>query len=197
MKTGKMVLKLAAGIILLIWILKSGTARQKKEFLRRGMMDTKVINRNKLILVLVSLSFLYLTSRHNYLLFHSLAELFSIFTALGIFIVAWHSRAFLENNYLLFLGIAYLFVGSIDLLHTLSYKGMGVFQGYGSNLPTQLWIAARYMESLSLLIAIVFLKRELNAERLLGIYALFTGLILFSIFYTGMFPDCFTECCSA
>lgn len=156
-------------------------------------MDPKVINRNQLILVFVSLPFLYMTSLYNYLLFHSLAEFFSIFTAFGIFIVAWHSRAFLENNYLLFLGIAYLFVGSIDLLHTLSYKGMGVFPGYGANLPTQLWIAARYMESFSLLIAILFLKRKLNAELLLGFYALLTGLLLLSIFYTGIFPDCFRE----
>ncbi|MDF1590367.1 MAG: MASE3 domain-containing protein [Desulfobacterales bacterium] len=157
------------------------------------MMDTKVINLNKLILVLVSLPFLYMTSLYNYLLFHSLAELFSIFTACGIFIVAWHSRAFLENNYLLFLGVAYLFIGTIDLLHTLAYKGMGVFLGYDANLPTQLWIAVRYMESLSLLVAVVFLKKKLNAERLMGIYAMFTGLLLFSIFYPGWFPDCFTE----
>jgi len=188
-----MVLKLAAGIILLIWTLKIGTARQTKEFLHRGMMDTKVINFNKLILVLVSLPFLYLTSRYNYLLFHSLSELFSIFTAFGIFIVAWHSRAFLKNNYLLFLGVAYFFVGTIDLLHTLAYKGMGVFPEYGANLPTQLWIAARYMESLSLSIAIVFLKRELKAERIFWIYAGLTVLLLFSIFNPGWFPDCFSE----
>ena len=32
---------------------------------------------------------LYMTSKYEYLLFHSLAELFSIIVAGGIFIVAW------------------------------------------------------------------------------------------------------------
>jgi hypothetical protein len=36
----------------------------------------------------------------------------------------------MENNYLLFIGIAYLFVGCIDFIHTLAYKGMGVFRGF-------------------------------------------------------------------
>ena len=47
---------------------------------------------------------IYLTSHYNYLLFHSLAEVFSIVIACGIFMVAWNSRQFLDNNYLLFLG---------------------------------------------------------------------------------------------
>src|SRR3954471_12412065 len=67
---------------------------------------------------------------NNYLLFHSLAELFSIIIACGIFILAWNTRAFIRNNYLLFIGIAYLFVAFFDTLHTLAYHGMGVFRGY-------------------------------------------------------------------
>jgi hypothetical protein len=92
---------------------------------------------------------LYLTSLHHYLLFHSFAEIFSIVVACGIFMITWNSRRFLDNNYLLFIGIAFLFVGGLDLIHTLAYKGMGVFQGYETDLPTQLWIAARYTQSRS------------------------------------------------
>ena len=100
---------------------------------------------------------LYLTSLHSYLLFHSLAEIFSIVSACGIFMVAWNARRLLEEKYLLLLGIAYVFIGGLDLVHTLAYTGMGVFPGYETNLPTQLWIAARYVESLSLLVAPLFL----------------------------------------
>ena len=77
---------------------------------------------------------LYLSSLYNYLLFHSLAEIFSIVVACGIFIVVWNSRRILDNNDLLFLGIAFLFIGALDLVHTLGYTGMGIFQGYGTNL---------------------------------------------------------------
>jgi PAS domain S-box-containing protein len=136
---------------------------------------------------------LYRTSSYSYLLFHSLAEIFSIVVACGIFMIAWNSRRFLDNTYLLFIGIAYLFVGGLDLIHTLAYKGMGVFEGYGTNLPTQLWIAARYVESLSLLIAPLFLRRRLNVNSVFLGYALATSLLLGSIFYWNLFPICFIE----
>lgn len=48
-------------------------------------------------------------------------------------------RKFVSNYALLFLGIAYFFVGLIDLVHTLSYKGMGILPD-NSNYATQLWI---------------------------------------------------------
>ncbi len=136
---------------------------------------------------------LYLTSLYSYLLFHSLVEIFSIFIACSIFLVAWNARRFMDNNYLLFLGIAYLFVGGVDLIHTLAYRGMGIFPGYETNLPTQLWISARYMESISLLIAPIFVVRNIKKRFVFFAYILATSLILGSIFYWNIFPDCFVE----
>ena len=107
--------------------------------------------------------------------------------------VAWNSRRFMENDYILFIGIAYLFVGAIDTLHTLAYKGMGVFPGYATNLPTQLWIATRYTESLSLLIAPFFVDRKLKTDFVFISYVAGVALVLSSIFYWSIFPDCFIE----
>lgn len=142
------------------------------------------------LLILFGIS---LTRLYSFLLFHSLAELFSIVIAFGIFIVAWHSRRFLDNSYLLFLGIAYLFIAAIDTVHTFAYKGMGVFLGYDANLPTQLWITARYVESLSLLIAPFFFKRNINANLVFGVYTVIVILLFGTIFYWPIFPDCFIE----
>ena len=136
---------------------------------------------------------LYLSSLYNYLLFHILTEIFSIVVAWTIFILAWNSRRIIDNNYLLFIGIAFLFIGGLDLVHTLGYKGMGIFHGYAANLPTQLWIAARYMESLSFFIAPMFLTRRLRADLVLIVYALVTALVLGLVFYWHIFPTCFVE----
>ncbi len=141
---------------------------------------------------LLALLGLYLTSLYSYLLFHSLVELFSVVIACGIFMIAWNSRRFLDNNYLLYLGIAYLFIGVLDLVHTLAYAGMGVFQGYTSNLPTQLWIAARYVESLSLLIAFSFLGRRLRPNVAFLSYTLVISLLLVAIFW-NIFPQSYIE----
>ncbi len=139
----------------------------------------------------VILSGIYLTSYHSYVLFHSLAELFSIIIAFGIFMVAWNTRPLLENNYLLFLGIGYAFIGAIDLVHTLAYKGMGVFPGQDANLPTQLWIIGRYIEAFSVLLA-VLLRKKVRWTIVAAAYFLATGLLLGSVF-AGVFPDCFVE----
>src|ERR1017187_7033434 len=102
---------------------------------------------------------LYISSRYSYLLFHSLIEFITIAVAFSLFILTWNTRRYLENNCLRLLGFGYGFISLIDLVHTLAYKGMGVFPGYGSNLPTQLWIAARYLQAATLFAAPLFAER--------------------------------------
>lgn len=145
------------------------------------------------VIGIVTIISLYFLSLYSYLLYHSFAEIFSIIIAAGIFMVAWNSREFMDNNYLLFIGIAYLFIALLDIVHTLAYSGMGVFPGYGSNLPTQLWISARYIESVSLLIAIFFVGRRLKYNLVFLVYSLLVTFLLLSIFYWKIFPDCFIE----
>jgi len=152
--------------------------------------------RSKILAMAVAaiiLTLLYIISLKNYLLFHSLAEAFSIVIAFCIFILAWNSRHIMENGYLLFLGIAYLFIGGLDLLHTLAYTGMGVFPEPTTDIATQLWISARYVESLSLLLAPLFLGRRLRVEGALVGYAAASFLFIGSIFYWDVFPTCFIE----
>ena len=99
----------------------------------------------------------------------------------------------MDNNYLLFLGIAYLFIGGFDLIHTLAYTGMNIFQGYGTNLPTQLWISARYIEGISLIIAPFFLRHKLKFNFTILIYCLISFFLMSTIFYWRIFPVCFIE----
>jgi PAS domain S-box-containing protein len=122
---------------------------------------------------------IFLTSRYSYLFFHSIAGFFSVVIATGVFAVAWNARHFQENNYLLFLGVAYLFVGALDLLYTLSYPGMGIFPGFGQKLPTHLWFAARTLESISLFMAPQVIGRRFHPYKVMSGYILaFTAIVL-------------------
>jgi hypothetical protein len=106
------------------------------------LVTTKLISPKTLLSIsgaIAVLFVLYLSSLYRYLLFHSIAELFSIIIATTIFLIAWNARRFLDNNYFIYIGVAYLFVAGLDLIHTLAYKGTGIFLGYDANLPTQLW----------------------------------------------------------
>ena len=141
----------------------------------------------------VSIAALYLLSRLNYLLFHSSVEVFSIVIAFAIFAIAWNSRRIMDNSYLLFIGIACLFVSGGDLLHTLAYSGMGVFPEHGGNLATQLWIATRYMLSCSLFAALLFANRKFRPSLVIAGYTIITALLFGSIFYWGNFPQAFID----
>lgn len=129
----------------------------------------------------------------NYLLFHAMVETFSIAVAWSILMLAWPARRFTETGYLLFLGFAYAGVGSLDLAHMLAYKGMGVISHGDANLATQLWIAARYLEALSLLIAPSFLRRRIPVIPLSLVMGGLVLGVLISIFGFNGFPDCFIE----
>ncbi|MCI5145765.1 MAG: PAS domain S-box protein [Candidatus Electrothrix sp. AR3] len=145
-----------------------------------------------LFLLMLTLG-LYLTSLYNYLLFHTLSEIFSIIVAAAIFIFAWNTRYIQTNFFFLFLGIAYLFTGILDLLHCLSYKGMNIFASSLDDPASQLWVAARYMESISLLIGFYFLRRRPNEQLITIIYFVITSLVLLAIFIFSIFPECYIE----
>ena len=137
---------------------------------------------------------LYQTTRVNYLLFHSIAELFSVVVAASVFIITWNSVKYIENPYLITVGISYLFIGIFDLLHTLAYKGMPIFTDY-DYYANQLWIAARAMEGITLLAAFIllFAKKKARVGVLFLCYSTLTILLVASIFYWKIFPVCFVE----
>ncbi|WP_379135340.1 MASE3 domain-containing protein [Paenibacillus sp. sgz500958] len=143
---------------------------------------------------LIVLVLLYFSSYYSYLLFHTTAEIFSICIAATVFLISWNSSHYIKNNYLLLVGIAYLFIGFMDLFHTMSYKGMGIFTDY-DYYANQMWIAARFFESVVLLLSFIFVKskRELNPNVIFSVYTLITALLMLSIYVWKVFPVCFIE----
>ncbi len=142
----------------------------------------------------ISLGALYYLSRQNYLLFHSIVEIFSIVIAFAIFAIAWNNRHLIDNNYFIFIGIAFLFVAGLDVFHTLAYNGMGVFlnfTGSGPNLATQLWIATRYVLSFSFLIPLLFTQRKIKPSLIIVGYSAVSAVLLASIFVWQNFPVAF------
>ena len=135
---------------------------------------------------------LYIVSRYNYNLFHGLADIFTIVIACTVFVVAWNSRESIDNNYLLYAGIGFLSFAFLDLFHVLGNKDMGVFPQYGNLGPT-LYIASRYVLSISLVTAPLFINRKLRVAPVFAAYSLVTLLVLLSVFYWQNFPVCFVE----
>lgn len=135
---------------------------------------------------------LYAVAQYSFVLYHTLAELFGIVVAFGVFTIVWNVRRTLDNGYLLLVGITFAFIGSLDLAHTLAYPGMNLFAGYDANLPTQLWVAARGMQAVTLVAAPLMMGRRLHAFRLMVLYAAITTALLAAVFARAL-PDCYVE----
>ncbi len=150
------------------------------------------------VIAAASAAALVLISGYSYLLFHTLAELVSIAIAWSLFILAWNTRRYTSDNGLLLMGIGIFLASLIDLAHVLSYKGMNILPGYASNLTTQLWIAARYIQGFSLLAVSIQVQRQRGpvstrtAIIVLIMGAFITSLLLAAIF-GGIFPDCYEK----
>ncbi|MCK4382375.1 MAG: PAS domain S-box protein [Candidatus Lokiarchaeota archaeon] len=140
----------------------------------------------------IGILLLFFLSIYRYLLFHSVAEVISIVISGGIFFIGWNSRKYMNSSFFLIVGTSFLFISVIDLLHTLSYSEMNIFLDYDANLPTQLWIAARYWQSLSYLIAAIAINKKVNASYLMAGSVIIISILFFTIF-TGLFPTCFID----
>ncbi len=140
----------------------------------------------------LALPILYFISRYSYNLFHSFVDGLSILIAACAFVILWNSRRFEDNDYFTFVGISLLFFAFLDFMHLLGNKNMGVFPGYGNLGPT-FYIASRYVFSISLITAPLFIKRKLNTSLVFALYVLATALILLSVFYWKVFPACIVE----
>ncbi|RJP32804.1 MAG: PAS domain S-box protein [Candidatus Omnitrophota bacterium] len=137
---------------------------------------------------------LLLVYQHNFLLFHSLVEMFNVIVAWSVFLVVWNTRRFLRNQALIFLGIAYLYVGFLDLLHLLCFPGMGVFPSVRAvEVTMQLWTAGRTIESVSLLAFTLFMGRRIHFPTVFLAYTGMIVLIVCFIFLWEWFPLCYVE----
>ena len=158
-----------------------------------GTPFLNVISVTEIIIILASLIILFVLSQVNFLLFHGLAELFSIAIASSAFLISLYGKDNEEYNYLKFIGASYFIIAIIDLIHTLAYKGMGVFTGYDANLPTQLWIMARYLQAIALFIASLMIDRKFRSQTVAILYSIIGLFLLGTVFIWDVFPACFIE----
>jgi signal transduction histidine kinase len=157
------------------------------------------------IIGVVLLLLLYFIQTYNFTFFHVITELFSSLIALSVFLVGWNSRHRIENSVFLFLGIAFLFIGGIDLLHLFSLEGTGIIADGNVNTSTQLVIAGRYLESISFILAVFFAGElylqsrinKINRDRRIvlafSVYLLAILSILGLIFVWNVFPDAYNQ----
>ncbi len=131
-------------------------------------------------------------NQHGYLLGHTLAELMSAVVAWTALAVATTSVQFTRNHFVVFIAVGIGWCAGLDLLHTLSFKGMNLLPIDSTNPAIQFWVAGRALQAAVLLLAPLMLWRSVSVMRLhLG----FGGWTVLSVLLiaTGHFPDAYID----
>ena len=128
----------------------------------------------------------------NFLLFHTLVELFTVAIAIISAIVAWHTYGLSKNHFLLLLGGGYFFIGGLDLAHTLTFQGLPFLENGAGNISLQFWIAARFLEAILLLLAPLFIRTPFN-PRSLALSFTAISLLLSLAILRGWLPDLYVD----
>jgi len=141
-------------------------------------------------------------SHEQYLGIHTFLELITVFISFAIFSMVWLMREGLtgrSGRFLYVLGLLFLAVGWVDLLHTLSYKGMPSFISESTyQKATFLWLYGRFIVALAVIIASLHLW---GSERLVirSWLIIFNDIVLiviaflFSTVYIKYLPPLFIE----
>jgi len=153
----------------------------------------KVFRRADAIVPLVLTIGLICLNQISFLLFHTAAELFTVIVAAAMLVVMWHAYDYARNHLLLVLAAGLFWLGVADLIHTLSYKGMGVIPDVDdANLPTQLWIGARWLQALLLFSVPSLIDRPVSKEGVFAAFGLIVALLV-ALISLGWFPDAYIE----
>lgn len=142
---------------------------------------------------LLALSGLYAIGRHNFLLFHGLAEAYSIIIAIAVFVIFWNTRHHFQDGRYLIVGYGCLVGGVFDLIYLFAHPGFSMFPGADGNLALQAKTVAQWYVSFSCVGAFFYLHRTVNQAGALAVYGVLAVLALGAIFYWGVFPDCFVN----
>lgn len=149
------------------------------------------LNPAVLIFTVMAVLIIFLTSLYSFLFFHVMAEIYIISVSFTIAALAWLTRKE-ADSYLATLGIGFFFIAAIDVLHLITYKGMDIIPGIDANIPTQLWIAEKYLQAFCLIAGFLLIGRRINEYRLGLLFFSFT-VLAFGTIYLGVFPTCYVE----
>jgi PAS domain S-box-containing protein len=130
---------------------------------------------------------LWLLSRVDLALFHSLATLYCVIVGATICVIGWNARAYLRNGYLLFIIAAWPAAIALDLLHVL-LSPAGVGTAARPLVGEELCVGGRLLEAISLIIAPLVMKRRVRPTPVSLAFVAAAALLLLVSLHWGLLP---------
>ncbi len=142
--------------------------------------------------VLITLSIAQL---NNKLFFHTSVEILSVLLGYTILLLVFSIPQVAAKPFFRLTAYGYFWVSNLDLLHALTFEGMGIFQNGTTNVSVQFWIVARFLETLTLLgggfllYSQQFTKKQI--DQVFWLFFAIFGLGSVSIYFFSFFPTVF------
>lgn len=164
---------------------------------RRKLINLQIESLIETSIFIIFLVFIVILSFTNSLLFHAIVENYNCMISFGIFVIILNTYRFSKNNFLLFLGVGYIFVGLANILHIFSYPGFTlIFQKDNANLTVQFCVAAKYIETFTWLVSTILLYKTVKNFRDNFILMSYIGgfaMILLFVSYFKLLPTYFLQ----
>lgn len=121
--------------------------------------------------------------KENYVTIHLLIEIFIIVATMSTALQIWTSSKYNLTNRVVYLSSLFMFIGIIEVLHTLSYKGMPFFI-YDSDpyIATWFYITSRLILPLGLIAIFSTSEKQVNNDFRIVVWMLVSVLICFTIY---------------
>eukprot|EP01114_Cavostelium_apophysatum_P014113 TRINITY_DN3576_c0_g1_i2.p1 TRINITY_DN3576_c0_g1~~TRINITY_DN3576_c0_g1_i2.p1 ORF type:complete len:1202 (+),score=347.37 TRINITY_DN3576_c0_g1_i2:247-3852(+) len=138
-----------------------------------------------------------LTYLVNLEFFRFIITFFISTTTLMIFTVFSLSQTRIVSGFFMTVGFGYGFVGLFTILQRAAFPLMYIgSEGNYSDIAIQVWVCARYIEIISFVVGIIFVKRTFSGLKMriivLLVFLLLSTLMCLSIFLR-FFPTCYDE----
>lgn len=143
--------------------------------------------------------FMRFISVTDYLTWHMIFEFASVLVSFSIFTVSYFVYEESKKLSMIVLGCAFLMMGTLDALHTFSFKGMSDFfiANTTANRATTLWILSRTFGSLGFLLAVLIpgsVKSDIKKGVFAGLAFSFSILLfLITTYFPNVFPPMLIE----
>lgn len=130
-------------------------------------------------------------SHFGYPWFHSLAELFTVVIGVSTYLVALRTVNFTNNFYLLCVATGFFWSSFIDIFHTVTYEGMTQGAQYSPDTPPLLWMCARSLQVIALVIAPTCFDKGAQPRWMFASFGLLSAALVVLVF-AGAFPVAWT-----
>jgi len=139
--------------------------------------------RQQFIIILALILLSSLLSFYDFNLFHVTVTIYSIIICFIVFIIILNTHQIISNNYYIFLGIAFGFVGAFEFIYTCYYQGISVIPYITSANVGQIWYLSRFTQALALLLSFLFVSKKLKIRNIIISFSIYTAALFSAIFY--------------